>query len=279
MLACQPLEEIVAVSAPGVSNSDAKLLALKLETYGLENPGQPKDLSPDVIESHDRRIEDVWTALFDEVELWQRMLEECRATTHAPGVRTVVMDATAKQPKDFLWVGMSGWPRMEGRGQTGWTAIAAARNTTAAVAVPGKGPQNSRVAACMERPMVQPRYNWRTQNRSHASRRKQMEELKWADSGLVGIAHRHSAQRPNDTEKAIVLNHRKTIALETHEASAMEVAEGAVVGIQEDGKATRMRAMRWLVAVDVEDTRIQFEEAIAATEQGQHWRCQWHRCS
>jgi hypothetical protein len=40
------------------------------------------------------------------------------------------------------------------------------------------------------------------------------------------------------------LSHRKTIALETHEASAMEVAEGAVVGIQEDGKAMRTRAMR-----------------------------------
>jgi hypothetical protein len=71
-----------------------------------------------------------------------------------------------------------------------------------------------------------------------------MEEPEGADSGLVGIAHRRSAPRPNDTEKAIVLSHRKTIAQETHEASAMEAAEGAVVGIQEDGKATRTRAMR-----------------------------------
>jgi hypothetical protein len=69
MLACQPLEEIVAESAPGVLNPDAKLLASKLETCGLENPGQPKGLSHGVIGSHDRRIEDVWTALFDAVEI------------------------------------------------------------------------------------------------------------------------------------------------------------------------------------------------------------------
>ena len=68
-----------------------------------------------------------------------------------------------------------------------------------------------------------------------------MEELEGADSGLVGIAHRHSAQKPNDTGRAIVLSHRKTIALETHEASAMEAAG---VGIQEDGRTTRTRAMR-----------------------------------
>lgn len=170
------------------------------------------------------------------------MLAESQATTHAQGVRTVVTDATAKQlRKDCLWVGMSGWSRVEGRGQTGWTGIAAARNTTAAVAALGKDLWNSRVAGCMERPTMQPCYNWRTQNRSHASRRKQMEELEGADSGLVGIAHRHSAQKPNDTGRAIVLSHRKTIALETHEASA---TEAAVVGIQEDGRTTRTRAMR-----------------------------------
>lgn len=280
MLAYQPLEDIVAESAPGSLNREAKLLVSQLETCGLGHPGQPKGLRHDAIESHDPTIEDVWTALFGEAEMWQPMREEYQATTRAPGVRRAVRDVTAKQPrKDFLWVGMSGWSRIEGRGQTGWSAIAAARNTTAAVAVPGKGLQNSRVAGCMEKPMVQPCYNWRMQNRSHASRRKHMEELEGADSGLVGIAHRHSAQRPNDTEKAIELSHRKTIALETHGAFAMEAAEGAVVGIQEDGKATRTRAMRRHVAVDVEDRRIQSEKAIAATEQGQRWRCQWHRCS
>jgi hypothetical protein len=70
-----------------------------------------------------------------------------------------------------------------------------------------------------------------------------MQELERADSGLAGIAHRHSAQRRNDTEKAIELSHRKTIALETHEVFAMEAAEGAVVEIQGDAKATRTRAM------------------------------------
>jgi hypothetical protein len=69
MLACQPLEEIVAVFAPGVLNREAKLLASQLETCGLENLGQPKGSRHDATESHDRRIEDVSMALFDEAEM------------------------------------------------------------------------------------------------------------------------------------------------------------------------------------------------------------------